>query len=362
MSKIIISPNKYVQGPGELKKLENYTKTLGKKILVLASANGIKRVETKIKSSYEGTDSTVMFEAFGGECSKVEIKRLKEICLSNKIDVIAGVGGGKTLDTAKAVAYYLGIPIVIVPTIASTDAPCSALSVIYTENGEFEEYLLLPKNPDAVVMDTEVIAASPARLTISGMGDALATYFEGRACVKSNATTMAGGLATETAFAICKLCYKTLITEGYKAKLAAEVKCVTPAVEKIIEANTLLSGLGFESTGIAAAHAIHNGFTVLEDCHHLYHGEKVAFGTIAQLVIENSPMEELEEVIDFCKSVGLPTTLKEMGIENINEADIRKVAEASCAEGETIFNMPCEINPNVVYAAIMTADALGKNL
>jgi glycerol dehydrogenase len=362
MSKIIISPSKYVQGPGELGKLELYTNTLGQNVLILASERGIKRIEDKINSSYEGSESKVEYEAFGGECSKVEIERLKGICTDKGIDVVAGVGGGKTLDTAKAVAHYMGIPIVIVPTIASTDAPCSALSVIYKENGEFDEYLVLPKNPEAVVMDTEVVAASPARLTISGMGDALATYFEARACVNSGASTMAGGTATGAAYALSKLCYDTLIEEGYKAKLAAEAKCVTTAVEKVIEANTLLSGIGFESCGLAAAHAIHNGFTVLEDCHHLYHGEKVAFGTIAQLVIENAPMEELEEVIYFCKSVGLPTTLEEMGVKEVKAEEIKKVAEASCAEGETIFNMPCPVDAQIVYAAIMTADALGKNL
>jgi glycerol dehydrogenase len=362
MSKIIISPSKYVQGPGELKKLEDYTKTLGGNVLVIASSNGIKRVKDKIDSSFKESNSNVNYEAFNGECSKIEIERLKKLAEEKKTNVIAGVGGGKTLDTAKAVGHYMKIPVVIVPTIASTDAPCSALSVIYKENGEFEEYLVLPKNPEAVIMDTEVIAASPSRLTISGMGDALATYFEARSCVKSQALTMAGGTATEAAFALARLCYEILITEGFKAKLAAEAGCVTEAFEKIIEANTLLSGIGFESCGLAASHAIHNGFTVLEECHHLYHGEKVAFGTIAQLVIENAPLEEIEEVVYFCKQVGLPTTLEEMGVKEVTKEKIMKVAEASSAEGETIYNMGQTINADVVYAAIMTADGIGKNL
>ena len=64
------------------------------------------------------------------------------------------------------------------------------------------------------------------------------------------------------------------MAEGVKAKLALEAGACTPAVEKVIEANTLLSGIGFESGGLAGAHAIHNGFTVLDECHHMYHGEK----------------------------------------------------------------------------------------
>lgn len=362
MSKIIISPSKYVQGPGELKKLESYTKNLGNKLLVIASANGITRIKHKVDSSYKGSDTIVEYEVFNKECSTVEIKRLQKIAEEKNANIIAGIGGGKTLDTAKAVAHYMGIPVVIVPTIASTDAPCSALSVIYKENGEFDQYLVLPKNPEVVIMDTEIIAASPARLTIAGMGDALATYFEARACVKSRAHTMAGGIATEAAFALAKACYDILIAEGFKAKLAAEAGCITESFEKIIEANTLLSGIGFESCGLAGSHAIHDGFTVLEDCHHLYHGEKVAFGTISQLVIENASIEEIKEVVYFCKSLGLPTTLEEMGVKEVTKEKIMKVAEAATAEGETIYNMVQTINADVVYAAIMTADGIGKSL
>ena len=91
-------------------------------------------------------------------------------------------------------------------------------------------------------------------------------------------------------------------------------------------------GLGFESGGLAGAHAIHNGLTVLEECHGMYHGEKVAFGTIAQLVLENAPAKELEEIIDFCIELGLPVTLKQLGAEHITEEQIFAVAEAACGE------------------------------
>lgn len=164
-----------------------------------------------------------------------------------------GIGGGKIFDTAKAVAYYAGTPVFICPTIASTDAPCSALSVVYTEEGIFEKYLFLPANPNLVLMDTDIITKSPVRLTVAGMGDALATYFEARACKRSGATSCAGGKTTEAAMALEKLCFDTLMEEGVKAKIALEAGVCTPAVEKVIEANTLLSGIGFESAGLAGA-------------------------------------------------------------------------------------------------------------
>ena len=177
------------------------------------------------------------------------------------------------------------------------------------------------------MMDTEIIAKSPVRLTVAGMGDALATYFEARACQRSEATSCAGGNTTGAAMALAELCFDTLMEEGVKAKIALEAGVCTPAVEKIIEANTLLSGIGFESAGLAGAHAIHNGLTVLEECHHMYHGEKVAFGTLAQLVLENVPHEELEEIIMWCIEVGLPVTLEELGAGNKKPEILSKLAQ-----------------------------------
>lgn len=355
MANIIIAPGKYVQGKSELKNLGNYVSSLGNKPFILVSASGMKRVKEPIEAGF--SDSVLTFETFGGECSKNEIDRL--IAKMGDCDVIIGVGGGKILDTAKAVGYFSEKPVVIVPTIASTDAPCSALSVLYTDDGVFDRYLFLRSNPNLVLVDTDIIAAAPVRLLVSGMGDALATYFEARAVSRSRGTTCAGGNVTRAALSLAELCYNTLISEGLKAKLAAERHVCTEAVEAVIEANTYLSGIGFESGGLAAAHAIHNGLTVLEDCHSMYHGEKVAFGTLVQLILEDAPVEELAEVADFCMTVGLPVTLEEIGICNPTEEQIMAVAKAACAEGESIYNMPMEITPEKVYAAILSADAMG---
>lgn len=359
MANILISPSKYVQGAGEMGKLYDYAKNYGKKALILITASGYKRIGDIVESSFKGQDFEIVFDYFNGECSKNEIDRLRTIMEDKGCDLVIGIGGGKILDTAKAVAYYCKVPVLVCPTIASTDAPCSALSVIYTDEGVFEEYLFLPANPNMVLMDTDIIAKSPVRLTVSGMGDALATYFEARAVQAKGATTCAGGKVTSAAIALARLCFDTLMEEGVKAKLALEAGACTQAVEKVIEANTLLSGIGFESGGLAGAHAIHNGLTVLEDCHHMYHGEKVAFGTITQLVLENIPAEELQEIIDFCIELGLPVTLKELGITEVTDEKIMAVATAACAENDTLHNMPFEVTPESVCAAIKAADAYG---
>lgn len=248
----------------------------------------------------------------------------------------------------------------MLPSVASTDAPTSALSVVYSEEGEFEKYLFYPSNPDMVIIDSIIIANAPVRLLVSGMGDALSTWFEAQACYKSQAANMSGGQTTLAALNLARLCYDTLLQEGVKAKIAVEQKVTSPALERIIEANTYLSGIGFESSGLAAAHAIHNGLTQLDECHHLYHGEKVAFGTLAQLVLQNSSDAQIDEVLDFCLSVGLPVCLEQLGVTGDVKGKMRKVAEKSCREGETIFNMPGIVTPDSVYSALLVADQLGR--
>lgn len=360
MNKIMISPSRYVQGAGAIADIGKHVAALGTKALVLGGKHGIGAIENLLSGSFKEQQIDYIIEYFSGECSRPEIDRIVSILKQNSLNIIVGVGGGKALDAAKAAAYAAKIPVAVVPTIAATDAPCSALSVIYTPQGVFESYLVLPKNPDLVLVDTAIIAQAPARLFVSGMGDALATWFEADACAKASAGNLPGGLSTSAALCLAKLCYDILMEYGFRAKLALEQGVATEAVEKVVEANTLLSGLGFESSGLAAAHAVHNGFTVLEETHRAYHGEKVSFGTLVQLVLENRTTAEMEKVLSFCKAVGLPITLKEIGVAEVTPDKIRKVAEATCAPGETIHNQPFSVTPDSVYAAIVAADAIGR--
>ena len=335
MDRIIQSPGKYIQGADVINRLGEYLKPLAERWLVVGDKFVLGFAQSTVEKSFKDAGLVVEIAPFGGECSQNEIDRLRDIAETAQCGAILGIGGGKTLDTAKALAHFMGVPVAIAPTIASTDAPCSALSVIYTDDGEFDRYLLLPNNPNMVIVDTKIVAGAPERLLAAGIGDALATWFEARACSRSGATTMAGGKCTQAALALAELCYNTLLEEGEKAMLAAEQHVVTPALERVIEANTYLSGVGFESGGLAAAHAVHNGLTAIPDAHHYYHGEKVAFGTLTQLVLENAPVEEIETVAALSHAVGLPITLAQLDIKEDVPAKMRIVAEAACAEGET---------------------------
>lgn len=360
MVQAIAFPGKYVQGYKELSRISKYAAPLGKSVLVIASQGRLAELKEVINDSFKETDIAVKYEAFGGECSKQEVGRIRELVKTHQSSVIVGLGGGKAIDTAKAVAYYEKIPVIIVPTVASTDAPTSSVVIYYKEDGTFHEALLTKRNPNVVLVDTHIIANSPARLLVAGMGDALATFFEARTCVENYRRNLAGGTFTLASYELAKLCYRILLESGVAAKLAIQNKVVTKALDNVIEANTLLSGVGFESNGVSAAHSIYNGFMVMPDAHNMYHGEWVAFGTLVLLILENRPRQEFEEVLEFCASVGLPTTLSDLGMANITREQLLTVAQAATAPKESIHNVAFPVTAEDVVAAIVVADAAGK--
>ena len=212
-----------------------------------------------------------------------------------------------------------------------------------------------------VLVDTDVIAKSPARMLVAGMGDALATWFEAKVCADGHVKNMRGGASTQSALALAELCYKTLLADGVSALAALRTQEVTPALERLVEANTLLSGLGFESSGLAAAHAVHNGLTTAEGTHAFMHGEKVAFGVLVQLMMESQPREVVERVLAFSSSVGLPITFAGVGLGAAPAKEVlERIALRSTAPGETMHNEPFEVRPEMVVQALRAANAAGE--
>ena len=351
------APLKYVQGKGALLHFHKEVGYMGKRWLFVCSNSGYKSCFEGLEKSFEGTEDYRRYEVFGGISSVNEVKKMQDIVESDNIDVVVAVGGGSAVDTAKASAYYSGRKIVIIPTVAATDAPCTGLSVIYNDDGSFNKYLFYPQNPDAVLVDSAVIATAPVKFLVAGMGDALATYFEGRASLRTESPSLEGGGITRAGMAIARLCYETLRNYGKAAIAACESKVVTPALDAVIEAAVYLSGVGADNVNCAAAHSFYNGLTSLGG-HDAYHGNCVAFGTLVQLTLEGAPKDEFEEVQDFCLEVGLPITLSEL--VTFTDEEIHTMAKNACVQGETIHNLAGDVTSEELYCAIIATDALGK--
>jgi glycerol dehydrogenase len=359
MIKVFIAPRRYVQGTGVLKDIGKYIAPLGRRALVAWGPNVSQAFAGSVGKSFAENGVELVSYVFSGECDRPEVDAGVQKVKAEKADVVVGLGGGKAIDLGKAIAMGAGVKFASVPTIASNDAPTSAATVYYSCDGDFEGWDLWPVNPDLVLVDTEVIVNAPARWLVSGMGDGLCTWYEAEAAFKGRRTSLAGGVSTLAAMNLAKLCGDTIMEFGVDARRDCENHVVTPAVEKVVEANTLLSGLGFESGGVATAHAIGNGLTaVAKD---FSHGERVAFGLAAQLCMdEDIPAAERLRAFDFMVAVGLPVTFAELGVGDISREKVMELAAGFAGEGSIAHNHVFTVTPFDIYSAMIAADALGR--
>lgn len=359
------SPLRYVQGEGVIEQAGRYLSRLGiRHPAVLLSRRSQQAEGQRLLASLESAGISVELATFHGECSleEIELHTCALRAVDEPVDAVVAVGGGKAVDAGKAIAHRCGLPSVVVPTLASNDAPCAAVSVLYTAEGVTLDAEVYDENPVLVLMDTAVVAQASERYLVAGMGDAMATWYEARACARNPAGfTVFGGRPTLSGNAIARLCADTIFEQGVGAIEAVRAHRVTAALEKVVEANTLLSGLGYESGGLAGAHAFAQGFTVLESVHRKYlHGEMVAMGTIAQLVLE-SDTDEAGRVARFFMEIGLPVHLGHLGLSASDKADLKAVCEASLAF-PFIPNMGMHLDVEVLLTALCDADQLGRGL
>ena len=356
------SPMRYVQADGIIDRAGSFLRRLGySRPAVLLSPRSRAAEGGRLLASLEQAGLTATTAAFKGECSLPEIRDHVASLdrLELRPDVVVAVGGGKVVDTGRAIAHRLAIPFVAAPSLASNDSPTAAVSVIYTPEGVTEGAEIYDQNPVLVLIDTGVIATAGERFLVAGMGDALATCYEARACARSGqGVTVFGGRPTLAGTALAELAADTIFAHGREAQDAVRAGQVNEALERVVEANTLLSGLGYENGGLAAAHAFAQAYTVIPRVHHNYlHGEMVAMGTLTQLVLE-SRMDEAEKVAQFFSGIGLPVKLAQLDLSRDDEGELAPIVDAALAF-PFIGNMPCETTAERLHAALIHADELG---
>lgn len=350
-------PSRYVQGPGALERFGQEVARLGERSVVLADRN----LPPGILEGINFGDVSAETHLVDPKCTLEAIEKTVQLARDLGADMIAGMGGGKVIDLGRAVADELQFPFISVPTVAASDAPCSALAVVYDDSGKVLFDKFVRRNPDLVLVDSAVIAAAPSRFLSAGIGDALATYFEADACVRSGADNVCGGKSTKLAYAVARLCFDTIIDKGGSAIAACERGQPDSAFEDVLEATILLSGVGFESGGVAAAHAFHHGIAELPESHAALHGEKVAFGVLAELALNEKSDDRISEIARFNLSVNLPVCVADMGITDA-EAAFPVIAARATRKGEIIHNEPMVVDVQLAENALRRADRLGSTL
>jgi len=356
----VILPARYVQGQGVLGQLGVYVRQHGSKPFAVSGRTSWSRVKARVQASLlqagvplAGHDDTVT------ECTHGKINEVTAKVEALEADIIIGCGGGKAVDTAKAVSEKLQLPVITVPTQCATNADQMADAVVFSEDHRFIEDIYLSQAPVLVLVDTEVVARAPPVFLVQGMGDALACGFEKPAYAETMRAKKSQEQATNAALEVNLRCFQTLMSYGIQAKKDVEAGRITDAVESVVEAIKLQSGFGFGGGGCAAAHAVHNGLTIMPGIARK-HGEIVAYGTMVQMVLEKRPMGEVERVMRWCRELGLPTRLEDLG--KLDMSHLQKAAEKACDPNDSMANMPFPVTPNMVTQAMREVDLLATKL
>jgi glycerol dehydrogenase len=358
--RVLNAPQKYIQGAGVLNHVGHYIDSLMQveRAAIFATRRGLATQGAQIAQSLRAQSTDVVSAQFNGECSQAEIAAHFGALADKQLDCLIAVGGGKLVDAGKCIAHRLNVPVIVVPTLASTDAPTSALSVVYKPEGTAESVEFFPQNPTMVIVDTDVIVSAPERYFVAGMGDAMATWYEAKVCLNNPAARNSmGALPTLASCAVGEMCAQTLFEFGETAAASVLVNQNNAAVDKVVEANTLLSGIGFESGGLALAHAIALAYPEIDIIHDRYlHGEMVAMGTLAQLAMEDSV--DAERVTRFFARVGLPVHFGQISLEADKGNVMNTLIEATLAR-PIAHNMPMSVTGSSLREALFKAHKLG---
>jgi len=353
MTRALRTPARYHQGEGVVADAGDTIARLDcDRAVLLGGETALSTAEEPLLGALADADVAHAATRRGVDtCTHADIESGAEFAEREGADLVVGVGGGTAVDAAKAVASEVGATFVCVPTVASTDAPPSGVSVVYDDAGRVVDAVYRADNPELLLADTAMIASAPADFLRYGMGDALATRFETEAAVATGATTGRGTRPMRAGLAAAKECHAVIAEHGTDAIAAVERDEVTEAVEAVVEANLLLSALGFENTDIAAAHSLEMGMRYV-GCD-APHGLAVAFCTAAQLVLEDH--EDLDAACELLADVALDASLADLGIGG---DEVETVAEFACGEFGRMENLPVEVTDDDATAALLRADEL----
>ncbi|MCK8669026.1 glycerol dehydrogenase [Pseudomonas azerbaijanoccidens] len=363
MVKAMGFPGRYEQGPGALKQLGRVLTDMGRsRPLVLCDEFVARHLWPEVGNALLEHGFEPLHIEFPGECTRAAIARLSEQALPHSPDTIIALGGGKTIDTAKGLAVNLNVPIIVCPTIASSDAPTSRLIVLYDDDHKVVGVEYLKMNPSAVIVDTHVIAQAPARFFAAGIGDAISKKFEAHQCHGSGGNNSFGTPALHTALMLTNMVFDTLMEYGVSAYQAVCRNEVNDDVERVIEGTVLISGVGFESGGLSLSHALVRGLTAIPAMASMLHGELVAFGTLVQMAVEKRPVDEIEKVARLLHDVKLPITFAGLG-QNVpfTTTQINTMVEATLSAAYA-RNMHPPLSYECLVNGLAQADHIGSRL
>jgi len=350
-----ISPETIFRGNDAWEESLPLITKLTKSPLILGRGIHTDNLRNKIFNDLKNQKLSVFSANLQFDCCYDDISRVKEIILNSNNDSVIAAGGGKVLDSGKYIADCLNIPCISVPLSASTCAGWTALSNIYTKDGQFIKDVALRSCPKILVYDHKFIQTAPSRTLASGIADALAKWYES----SLTSATIDDGLVQQ-AIQISRVLRDQLLIDGekaFKSKLEN-----SSSWRKTIEACGLTAGLvggiGGEKCRTAAAHAIHNAITQIITPNKFLHGEIVGVGLLLQLRLEeiknNNKLadQSIKQLLVLMKELSLPTTIGELGINVFENNNLEKIADFTCRDKSEIHFLPFEISKQDIIEVI----------
>ncbi|MCL1473611.1 iron-containing alcohol dehydrogenase family protein [Argonema antarcticum] len=331
---------------------------LGRRPLVVGGDRTLAAYQPQLQLVLEQQQLIPTFASYSPDCTEASLALLRSQVHAHQADLIIGIGGGKALDTAKLLAHQSRLPVVTVPTSAATCAAWTALSNVYSAQGAFLYDVPLDRCPDLLVLDYTLIQTAPQRTLVAGIGDALAKWYE--ASVSSS--------NSQSALIIAAVQQARVLRDILFQKSATALK--EPGGEEwqsVVDATVMLAGviggLGGSQCRTVAAHAVHNGLTHIPASHSSLHGEKVAYGILVQLRLEEMLQHNQlaatarQQLLKFYAEIGLPQNLEQLGLENVTLSELRQAAEISCADNSDIHRLPFKVGPDQLMAGMVSTTA-----
>jgi glycerol dehydrogenase-like iron-containing ADH family enzyme len=355
---LAIAPARVIRGTGILGTMTTEIGSLGQRPLVITGDRTLSLVTQELAPHLSAAGLTSIAASYGADCSETANTDLKQAAIDHQADVIIGMGGGKALDTAKLVASQLRLPIVTVPTSAATCAAWTALSNIYNVAGAFQYDVSLDRCPDLLILDYDLIATASRRTLVAGIGDAIAKWYEASVSSGDSERTLLINAVQQARVLRDILLQKSMLAlEQPRSLIWVDV------VDACVLMAGVTGGIGGAQCRTVAAHAVHNGLTHLPACHDMLHGEKVAYGILVQLRLEEMlqnnqlALVSRQQLLKFYDEIGLPCCLADLGLED-SSSDLERACEVACNPNSDIHRLPFRVTPSQLMAAMVSTTAV----
>jgi glycerol dehydrogenase-like iron-containing ADH family enzyme len=353
-----IAPALVLRGSGAWAESLQRLPSLGSRLLLLGRSDATASLRATLAAELSSRGLAVTAAELRFDCCEEDLRRLEGIARSCRADLVLAVGGGKVLDAGKLLAHRLALACVTVPTSAATCAGWTALANLYSPAGAFQGDVALPRCPDLLVFDHDLVRLAPVRTLASGIADAMAKWYE--ASVSSGASSDG---VVQQAVQMARVLRDQLLLEAETALAEPGGEAWIRVAEACGLTAGLIGGIGGARCRTVAAHAVHNGLTQLAASHRHLHGEKVGFGILVQLRLEeqlggNRLAEQARrQLLTLFESLGLPVSLQQLGLGGASLDDLQEVCRFACREGSDLHHLPFPVAPTDLLSALVSTTA-----